>query len=146
MWGSQVAEPLYNAELLRLAAATADFTRLDAPGASSAQRSPICGSRIIVDVALDDAGRISAVGMEVRACILGQASAALMAANAIGKDGATLGAARDTLKDFLDGKRSDPGIWPGLTALAPAQPHSARHGAIMLAFDAVSAATHAAAR
>ena len=42
------------------------------------RRSPICGSRVTVDVNLDAEGRVAEIGMLVRACALGQASAALL--------------------------------------------------------------------
>ena len=70
---------LYNRDILRLAASIPHQRRLDAPQASVERRSPVCGSRVVVDVVLDDDGRVAALGQEVKACALGQASAALMA-------------------------------------------------------------------
>src|SRR3546814_5572590 len=84
-----MAEALYNTRILRLAASIPHAARLPNPQASVAKRSPVCGSRVTVDVDLDSAGRISALGQEVRACALGQASAALMGASAIGRSGAS---------------------------------------------------------
>jgi NifU-like protein involved in Fe-S cluster formation len=135
-----MATPLYTLDILRLAASTARWERLSAPDASSEKRSPICGSRITVDVALDSDGRVSQLGQEVRACALGQASAALMGEHAIGKSAAELSAASDALKFWLAGKTDSPGEWPGLNIFAPALPHSARHPAIRLAFEAVAEA------
>ncbi|UAK23016.1 iron-sulfur cluster assembly scaffold protein [Sphingomonas nostoxanthinifaciens] len=134
---------LYNPTILRLATSIPHHQRLDEAQGSSERRSPVCGSRITVDVAMDDAGRVTALGQEVRACALGQASAALMGAHAIGRDRAELEAARDALAAFLAGTRDDPGDWPGLEIFAPARAHSARHASIRLAFEAV---TEAAAR
>jgi NifU-like protein involved in Fe-S cluster formation len=141
-----MATPLYTLDILRLAASTARWTRLPAPDASSEKRSPICGSRITVDVALDAEGRVSELGQEVRACALGQASAALMGEHAIGKSAAELGAACDALRHWLAGQTDTPGDWPGLALFAPAIPHSARHPAILLAFDAVADAAAKATR
>lgn len=136
---------LYNSTILRLATAIPHQQRLADAQASAERRSPICGSRVIVDVSLDKEGRIAALGQEVRACALGQASAALMGEHAIGRSLAELDAARDALTDFLAGARDDPGDWPGLEIFAPARPHSARHPSIRLAFEAVAEAAHAAA-
>jgi len=136
--------PLYNTAILRLAANIPHHERLQDPQASVEKRSPVCGSRVVVDVKLDDSGRIAALGQEVRACALGQASASLMAAGAIGKDAATLEAARDALTDFLAGMHDDPGDWPGLDIFVPARPHSARHASIRLAFEAVAEAARLA--
>lgn len=136
---------LYNSTILRLATAIPHQQRLADAQASAERRSPICGSRIIVDVRLDSEGRIAELGQEVRACALGQASAALMGEHAIGRTLTELDAARDALAEFLAGRREDPGDWPGLEIFAPARPHSARHPSIRLAFEAVAEAAHAAA-
>lgn len=137
---------LYNSTILRLATSIPHQTRLGAPMATAERRSPICGSRITIDVTLDREGRIATLGQEVRACALGQASAALMGEHAIGRDAGELAAARDALAAFLAGERDDPGGWPGLEIFAPARPHSARHASIRLAFEAVTEAAEAAGR
>jgi NifU-like protein involved in Fe-S cluster formation len=136
---------LYNNEILKLATTTANFKRLSEPHASVEKRSPVCGSRVTVDVRLDPLGHIDALGLEVRACALGQASAALMAANAHGRSADELNSARDALAAFLGDTRADPGNWPGLQIFAPAVPHRARHASILLAFDAVAEAAREAA-
>ncbi|WP_197277292.1 iron-sulfur cluster assembly scaffold protein [Sphingomonas profundi] len=131
---------LYNTTILRLATAIPHQERLAEPAASVERRSPVCGSRVTVDVRLDAVGRIAALGQEVRACALGQASAALMGEHAIGRSADELAAARDALSGFLAGERDDPGDWPGLEIFAPARPHKARHASIRLAFEAVAEA------
>lgn len=138
--------PLYNATILRLAATIHFADRLDAPDATSEKRSPICGSRVTVDVALGDDDRVSAIGLRVNACALGQASANLMASHAVGRSADELEAARDTLTAWLAGERADPGDWPGLEVLAPALSHSARHASIRLAFEAAAEAARQAGR
>ena len=131
---------LYTTEILRLAASTGSFSRLAHPSGSAEKRSPICGSRVTVDVALDNAGRVAATGLEVRACALGQASAALMERSAVGKSVPELEAVRDGLRDWLSGAADLPADWPGLEIFEPARAHSARHSAILLAFDAAAEA------
>lgn len=138
--------PLYNAEILRLAASIPYQERLDAPMATVEKRSPVCGSRVTVDVDVDAEGRVARLGMLVRACALGQASAALMAAEAIGKSPAELAAARDALTRWLAGEADAPPDWPRLDLFAPALPHTARHASIRLAFEAVSEAADMAAQ
>lgn len=138
--------PLYNNQILRLAASIPFHERLVDPMASVEKRSPVCGSRVTVDVDLDDEGRVRAIGMVVRACALGQASAALMGAHAVGRTLAELEAARDELAGWLSGERAAPPAWPGLEIFAPALPHSARHPSIRLGFEAVAEAARLAAR
>ena len=136
--------PLYNATILRLAATIPHHARLPQPQGSSELRSPVCGSRVTVDVVLGADGRIVALGQEVRACALGQASASLMGAEAIGKSPEELEAARDALTAFLAGEAETPGDWPGLDIFLPARPHTARHASIRLAFEAVAEAARRA--
>lgn len=135
-----MAAPLYTADILRLATQIPHLDRLADPAASIERRSPVCGSRVVVDVQTDDAGRVIALGQEVRACALGQASAALMGQHAIGKSADELATARDALTLFLAGQRDDPGDWPGLEIFRAAIPHSARHASIRLPFEAVAMA------
>jgi NifU-like protein involved in Fe-S cluster formation len=115
----------------------------DAAGEAE-RRSPVCGSRVTIDVQLDEAGRVVAIGQEVRACALGQASASLMGEHAIGRTPEELATARDALAAFLAGEAERPGDWPGLDIFAPARPHAARHASIRLAFEAVAEAAAAA--
>ena len=135
---------LYNRDILRLAASIPHHARLDHPQATSEKRSPMCGSRVAVDVVLDEHGRVAGLGQEVKACALGQASASLMGASAIGRSGSELAGARDALAAFLDGRRDDPGEWPGLNIFREARPYKARHPSILLAFEAVAEAAAAA--
>lgn len=88
---------LYNTEILRLAATIPYQERLADPMASSEKRSPICGSRVTVDVNVDADGRVREVGMLVRACALGQASSSLLAAQVVGRSPEEIAAARDAL-------------------------------------------------
>jgi NifU-like protein involved in Fe-S cluster formation len=136
---------LYNTQILRLATSIPHHARLAHAQGTSERRSPICGSRVTVDVVLDQQGRIAELGQEVRACALGQASASLMGAHAIGRTHAEIEEARDALADFLTGAREDPGSWPGLEIFGPARAHSARHASIRLAFEAAAEAVARAA-
>ena len=130
----------YTREILRLAASIPHQNRLAHAQATVEKSAPICGSRVVVDVLSDEAGRVAAIGQEVRACALGQASAALLGAHAIGRTAAELAEARDALAGFLAGRRADPGTWPGLAVFEDARRFTARHGAILLPFDAAAEA------
>jgi NifU-like protein involved in Fe-S cluster formation len=142
----RVSSALYNRDILRLAASIPHLQRLEAAHASVEKRAAVCGSAVTIEVRLDEAGRIAALGQEVKACALGQASAAVMGRHAIGRSARELEAARDSLASFLSGARDDPGDWPGIEVLALARDYPARHGAILLAFEAVAEAAARAAR
>jgi NifU-like protein involved in Fe-S cluster formation len=130
-----MSSPLYNAEILRLAASTARFPRLERADGFAELRAPLCGSRIIVDVATM-AGRIESIGMEVRSCALGQASAAILAEQAIGRNSAALHSGLASLRMMLAGEDLDDDSWPGMKALMRAKDYPARHAAILLPFEA----------
>lgn len=138
-----MSAPLYNAEILRLAASIPNQRRLDDPMGSAEKRSPVCGSRVAVDVRLGEDGRVSEVGMLVRACALGQASSSLLAERVVGRTPEELAEARDELARWLAGEGPAPG-WPGLAIFEPALPHSARHPSIRLAFEAAAEAAASA--
>lgn len=134
-----MSAPLYNAEILRLAASIPHHERLPDAMASSEKRSPICGSRVTVDVRVGDDGRVSDVGLLVRACALGQASSSLMAANVLGRTPEELAAARDSLTAWLAREGETPD-WPGMDIFTPALDYTARHPSIRLAFEAAAEA------
>jgi NifU-like protein involved in Fe-S cluster formation len=135
--------PLYKADILRLATEIPHHERLPAPMATVEKRSPICGSRVTVDVDVDDAGRVSAVGMLVRACALGQASSALLGASVLGRTPEEITAARDSLASWLAREGTAPD-WPGIDVFTPALDYPARHASIRLAFEAAAEAAEAA--
>lgn len=138
--------PLYNSDILRLAASIPHHARLADAQASVEKRSPTCGSRVTADVRLDDHDRLSALGLEVRACALGQASAALMAAHAVGLRVDELRLAQQKLAAYLAGDSDDLDFWPGLGIFAPARAYPARHASIRLGFEAVAQAAEQAAK
>lgn len=138
-----MSAPLYNKDILRLAASIPHHRRLAKPQATVEKRSPTCGSRVTADVRMEG-GKLVELGLDVKACALGQASAALMAAQAIGLTTAKLETARDKLTAYLSGEGDDLNFWPGLTVLAPARGYPARHASIRLSFEAVAEAARAA--
>ncbi|MBV8971562.1 MAG: iron-sulfur cluster assembly scaffold protein, partial [Sphingomonadaceae bacterium] len=135
---------LYNTQILRLAAAIPLAGRLVGPQASVVRVSPVCGSKVTADVDLEG-GSVARFAQDVRACALGQASAALLGAHVVGRTPDEIAAARDALAAYLRGEAETPGGWPGLDVFALARPHKARHGSILLAFQAAAAAAAEAA-
>ena len=140
-----MSAPLYTRDILRLAASIPHLGTLDGAQARAEKRAPLCGSRVTVEVSLDEAGCVVALGQEVKACALGQASAALMGRHAVGRTQVEIAAARDALAAFFAGERDDPGDWPGIEALAVARGYPARHGAMLLPFEAAAEAAERAA-
>ncbi|MEY3986356.1 MAG: hypothetical protein RLZ59_1801 [Pseudomonadota bacterium] len=131
-----MASALYTTDILRLAASIPHLGLLGPPAHRVDRRAPVCGSRIVVDVQLDDAGRICAFGQDVRACALGQASACLLGAHILGQSGPELAQIAADLAAWLSDQRAEPPHWPGIEILAAARAHPGRHGAICLPFEA----------
>jgi NifU-like protein involved in Fe-S cluster formation len=127
---------LYSTRILALAADMPRTTRLSAPAATARRRSPLCGSTVTVDIAVTD-GTITDYGQEVRACALGQASAAIVGAQVVGLTEAQIRKGRDELLAMLKDNGPPPTAPFGdLAVLEPARDYKNRHASIMLAFDA----------
>lgn len=131
---------LYSARILALAADIPHLGRLDSPDATVKKRSPLCGSTVTVDVAVKD-GRIADFAQDVKACALGQASAAVVGGAVIGATRAQVERARDQLKAMLkqDGPAPD-APFDGLEVLRPAREYKNRHASILLALEATAEA------
>lgn len=131
---------LYSQRILALAANIPHARRLENPTATVRKRSPLCGSTVTVDVVVRD-GRIVEYGQDVRACALGQASAALSGAVMIGRTREEVERARDELRAML--KENGPVPSPpfvGYEALLPAREYRNRHASILLALEATAEA------
>jgi len=133
------AERLYTPELLSLTLRLAEYPWKEGLPLVGEARSRSCGSTLTLGAETDSAGRIAHIGLRVHACAVGQAAAAIFAAGAQGKDAGTLEQALSDLEAWLEGKAPLPG-WPGLEAIQPAQAFPARHGAMLLPWQAALAA------
>ncbi len=137
---------LYSGRILALAADIPHLGRLPAPQGSARKRSPLCGSTVTVDVQLTD-GRVSAFAQDVKACALGQASAAVLGATVIGRSPAELVAARDALTAMLKADGPVPAApFDGYEVLLPAREYKNRHASILLALEATVEAVDTAER
>jgi NifU-like protein involved in Fe-S cluster formation len=136
--------PLYTTDILRLAASLGLPRELDREDGKAELRSPTCGSRVTVAVQLDGERRIELVSQQVHACAFGQASAALVERNAIGRTHADVSDALVALSRWLSEEQEEAGDWPGIGTLAPARRRKSRHGAILLPFRALLAAIETA--
>ena len=133
-------DELYSAKILKAAANMPRAGRLAHPDASVEKVSKLCGSRITVDVRLED-GRIVDYAQDVKACALGQAAAAIMGDNAIGASVEEIESARAALRAMLkDGAPAPEGRFADLAMLAPVRDYPPRHVSTMLAFEATAEA------
>ena len=137
---------LYSKRILALAADMPHAERLPDPEGSATKRSPLCGSTVTVDVRMDG-DRVAGYGQDVKACALGQASAAILGKGIVGASRDEIAAGRDALAAMLkEGAEAPEGMWADLEVLTPAKDYKNRHASIMLAWDgaveAIDGITH----
>lgn len=131
---------LYSGRILQLAASIPHLGRLPAPGATARKRSPVCGSTVTVDLVMRE-GRVAEFAQDVKACALGQASAAVLGAVVIGRSRVELEAARAALSAMLKEEGPvPPAPFDGYEVLLPARDYRNRHASILLALEATCAA------
>lgn len=140
-------DELYSAKLLKLAANMPHAGRLTDPQGSASKVAKLCGSTVVVDVDLQD-GQVSRFAQDVKACALGQASAAVLGAHVVGASLSELELAKDQFRAMLkDGGPPPNGRFSDLAMLAPVKDYPARHASTLLAFEAaVEAARQATTR
>lgn len=130
-------DELYNGRILELAANIPCTQRLPNPDATASAHSKLCGSRITVDLCIAD-GVVTAFGQDVRACLLGQTSAAVMGAHIVGSTAEELRAVGNIMRKMLkEGGEPPGGKWADLAVLTPVKDYRARHASTLLVFDAV---------
>lgn len=131
-------DDLYNSKLLALCAAIPHVGRLEAPQASVTRHARLCGSVVTADVVLDSDGKVTEFAQDVKACALGQASAAVLGGGVVGASLDELRTARDSLRALIAGEdvRFEP-RFADLEVFAAVRDYKARHASVMLAFEAV---------
>ena len=127
---------LYTNNILELASTIPITTRLEHPDISVTKRTAICGSSITLDLNIEKA-KIREVGLDIKACALGQASACIFVTHAIGTDIDTVLELRENLKTFLKmGKFLIKEPFTRYKYFEPAQKVPYRHDSVLLVLDA----------
>lgn len=138
-------DELYSARVLKLAANMPRSGRLAAPQGSAERVSRLCGSRAVVDVVLDAEGRVADFAQDVKACALGQATAAVVGEAVIGATVEEIEAARDALKAMLkSGGPAPSGRFAALAVLETVRDYPARHASTLVPIEAAAAAARQA--
>ena len=131
---------IYNRRILELAGNIPRLGRLGHPQATARVHSKLCGSTIVADLSMTD-GKVSDFAQDVKACALGQASAAIVARHVIGATAAELRAIRDQVRAMLKAGGPPPdGEWEEAATLLPVRDYKARHASTLLSFEAAAQA------
>lgn len=127
---------LYSAKILELTTQIPHLGRLEAADGAGAARSPHCGSTVSAQVTLAD-GRITAFAQEVKACALGQASAAIFGGGIIGQRAEDLPRLRAQVAEMLaQDTPAPPAPFADYEVLRVAREYKNRHASILLCWDA----------
>jgi NifU-like protein involved in Fe-S cluster formation len=133
-------DDIYNQRIFELAAAIPHAVRLDHPQAAARAHSKLCGSTVEVEIRMDG-DRISDFGQTVKACLLGQASAAIVGREIVGTPADEFRAVAATMRRMLkEGGPRPEGRWADLGLLEPVKDYPHRHASTLLVFDAVERA------
>lgn len=133
-------EDLYSQRILELAANMPRTGRLADPDATASAHSKLCGSRVTIDLSMRGDVVVD-YGQSVKACLLGQTSAAVMGREIVGSTAAELRNVGATMRKMLkEGGQVPEGRWSDLGVLAPVKDYKARHASTLLVFDAVEEA------
>ncbi|MEJ1969974.1 MAG: iron-sulfur cluster assembly scaffold protein [Rhizomicrobium sp.] len=134
-----MSDPLYKKELLRLAADATGSGRLAVPCGTGAAFNPACGDKVTMDVALSE-GRIAAVAHDTKACVLTQASAAILASGAAGMNREDVALLHAAVSRMLAGGDVPKAPFETYAVFDGVTDHVPRHKCVLLPIEAVLAA------
>jgi nitrogen fixation NifU-like protein len=120
-----MTDQLYQDRIVSLAKAKTGAGKLASPTKSARRDNPLCGDRVVIDIKLDDGGKIAEIAHQVRGCLLCQASASALASVAVGRNAAGI----------EKGEAAEP-----FAAFAPVRSHKSRHECVLLPFEALKEA------
>ena len=113
---------------------------MEEPDAHVTVDNPVCGDRVTMEIRLSDVG-VAAVAHKVRGCLLCEAAASVIGANAPGATRAEIAAARDAVTALIeDGVEIPVDGWSELSIFQPVTAHKSRHHCVLLPFEALSRA------
>lgn len=133
-------DEIYNSKLLELAAHIPCTERLEAPDATATAHSKLCGSTVSIDLTMQG-DVVTGYGQTVKACLLGQAAASIVGSHIVGASATELYEAAEVMLRMLKENGPPPaGRFADLAVLEPVRHYHARHGSVMLTFDAIEKA------
>jgi NifU-like protein involved in Fe-S cluster formation len=138
-----VIDALYSREILRRTTQLMHVGHLTSPQGTSDKVAKLCGSTVHIEVCLHE-GVVTDFAMQVKACALGQAAAAILSQHVVGAHVTEVVAARDALRKLLAGEEATfPERLSDLVILKSVKDFPARHASTLLALEATVEAIEA---
>jgi len=134
-----MSDPLYKPALLRLAADATGAGRLAVPCRTATAHNPACGDKVTVDVAVES-GKITAIAHDTHACVLTQASAAILGGEIAGLSRDEVAALHASVGQMLSGNGPPPAPFDTFSVFEGVAEHRNRHRCVLLPIEAVLAA------
>jgi nitrogen fixation NifU-like protein len=134
-----MSDPLYKPALLRLAADATGAGRLAVPCGTATAFNPACGDKVTVDVAIEE-GRISAIAHDTKACVLTQASAAILGGEIAGLTKEEVADLHKAVGEMLAGAHAPQAPFDAYRAFDGVVDHRNRHRCVLLPIEAVLSA------
>lgn len=132
-----VLSDIYSHRILELAANIPRVQPVVDAHAHATAHSKLCGSTVHVELKMDG-DVVTDYGHKVKACLLGQAAASIMARNVIGATANELRGVGAQMRRMLKENGPPPqGKWKDLEILEPVRDYAGRHASTLLVFDAV---------
>ncbi|MBV1693577.1 MAG: sulfurtransferase TusA family protein [Hyphomicrobiales bacterium] len=137
---STEADPVYSAKIFALAQALPAASHLPSPDATGTAHSKLCGSTAAVDIVVRN-GIVEAYAQRIDACLLGRATASVVARTIVGTSIEDVRKVTDEIRTMLStGAKAPEGRWSDLAALAPVRDLKSRHPSTLLIFVAIERA------
>ena len=134
-----MSDPLYKPALLRLAADATGAGRLSVPCGTATAFNPACGDKVTVDVAVED-GRIAAIAHDTKACVLTQASAAILGGEIAGLSHDEVLGLHAAVNAMLTGGEPPSAPFDAYSVFDGVADHRNRHRCVLLPIEAVLSA------
>lgn len=136
-----MTDELYAKELLRWAADVSHAGHLPEPKRAATVNNAMCGDKVTIEFAVDPTHEISECRHNTKACVLTQASAAIVAAKAGGEDAKSLARVKSAVAAMLkEGAAPPTGKWSAFEIFAPVREHKSRHTCVLLPLEAAEKA------
>lgn len=131
---------LYQQELLRHASDASTAGAIEDADYTATIDNPLCGDRIKVDVKVTD-GKVTQYAHDTKACVLCQASAAMIGHMIVGEDAAAFEAGEKALTALLNEEAAEPAPpFDAFKIFSSVAAHQSRHQCVLLPFEAVRTA------